>query len=68
MTLPGGTAVTLFAMHLVSPYASSREERWRENFDTVLRTIPTIDGPFVLAGDFNATRGTASSAACSTPG
>lgn len=54
--LPGGTSVTVFAMHLVSPYAAAREERWRENFDTVLRTIPTIEGPFVLAGDFNATR------------
>lgn len=52
----GDTSVTLFAVHLVSPYARSREERWRENFDTLLRTIPTIDGPFVLAGDFNATR------------
>lgn len=51
-----GVEVTLFAVHLVSPYAKVREERWRENFDTLQRTIPTIEGPFVLAGDFNATR------------
>lgn len=56
VTLPDGPDVTLFALHLVSPYARVREERWRENFDTLQRTIPTLDGAYVLAGDFNATR------------
>jgi endonuclease/exonuclease/phosphatase (EEP) superfamily protein YafD len=56
ITLDGGSEVTLFAVHLVSPYAKVREERWRENFDTLQRTIPTLEGAYVLAGDFNATR------------
>ena len=56
VTLPDGSQLAVFAMHLVSPYAKVREERWRENFETVLRTIPTLKGRYVLAGDFNATR------------
>ena len=55
-TLDGGTKVTIFAIHLVSPYARSREERWRDNFTRLVDAVPTVRGPFVFAGDFNATR------------
>ena len=55
-TIAPGVQVTIFAIHLVSPYARVREERWRDNFDRLRAAMPTIDGPYVFAGDFNATR------------
>lgn len=56
VTLAGGAKVTLFAIHLVSPRSRDREERWIDNIDHLVRAVPTITGPFVLAGDFNSTR------------
>ena len=56
VTLAGGTKVTLFAIHLVSPRSRDREERWIDNIDHLITAARTMDGAFVLAGDFNATR------------
>jgi endonuclease/exonuclease/phosphatase (EEP) superfamily protein YafD len=56
VTLAGGAEVTLYAIHLVSPRERAREDRWIDNLDRLIKTVPTLEEPFVYAGDFNATR------------
>jgi endonuclease/exonuclease/phosphatase (EEP) superfamily protein YafD len=51
----GGLPVTLTAVHSVSP-VWRRADRWRRELAMIQQALAAVDGPQVVAGDFNATR------------
>lgn len=56
LTLADGTTVNVYGVHTVAPYEPLREGRWRDNLTALADRIAELPKPFVLAGDFNATR------------
>ena len=56
LTLAGGGAVDVYGVHTVAPYEPLREGRWRDDLTALVDKVPELPEPFVLAGDFNATR------------
>jgi endonuclease/exonuclease/phosphatase (EEP) superfamily protein YafD len=52
---PGGQSVTLTAVH---PHAPMRghADMWQRDLALIRQTLATVDGPQVVAGDFNASR------------
>jgi len=51
----GGFPVTLTAVHPVAP-VRGHAGAWRRELALIQQTLATVDGPQVVAGDFNATR------------
>ena len=52
---PGGRRVTLTAVHPLAPMRG-RTDGWQRELALIRQTLATIDGPQVVAGDFNASR------------
>ena len=58
----GGFPVTLTAVHPAAPVRGraapvrGRADRWRRELGMIQQTLVAVDGPQVVAGDFNATR------------
>ena len=52
---PGGRPVTLTAVHALSPMRG-HADMWRRELALIRQTLATVDGPQVVAGDFNASR------------
>ena len=52
---PGGRPVTLTAVHPLAPI-SGHADVWQRELALIRQTLATIDGPQVVAGDFNASR------------
>ena len=52
---PGGLPVTLTAVHALSPMRG-HADMWRRELALIRQTLTTVDGPQVVAGDFNASR------------
>ena len=52
---PGGRPVTLTVVHPLAP-VSGRADIWQRELALIRQTLATIDGPQVVAGDFNASR------------
>ena len=52
---PDGKPVTLTAVHPHAP-VSGHADIWQRELALIRRTLVTIDGPQVVAGDFNASR------------
>ena len=50
-----GLPVTLTAVHLVAP-TQKHSDAWRRELAIIQQTLATVDGPQLVAGDFNATR------------
>lgn len=53
--LTGGAPFTLFAVHTLSPTSAAYTRRWRVQLADLRRQVLAVDGPVLLAGDFNAT-------------
>ena len=51
----GGQPVTLTAVHPHAP-VSGRADVWQRELALIRQTLATVDGPQVVAGDFNASR------------
>jgi endonuclease/exonuclease/phosphatase (EEP) superfamily protein YafD len=51
----GGRPVTLTAVHPVAP-TYGRADIWQRELALIRQTLTTVDGPQVVAGDFNASR------------
>ena len=51
----GGRPVTLTAVHPIAPI-SGHADVWQRELALIRQTLTTIDGPHVVAGDFNASR------------
>jgi endonuclease/exonuclease/phosphatase family metal-dependent hydrolase len=51
----GGRAVTVTAVHTIAPLAG-HAYMWRRELAQVARALTAVDGPQVIAGDFNASR------------
>jgi endonuclease/exonuclease/phosphatase (EEP) superfamily protein YafD len=47
--------VTVGAVHPVAPSNRSKGPRWRASYETIEKLVAEVDGPLVLAGDWNAT-------------
>ncbi len=52
---PGGRPVTLTAVHPLAPMRG-RADMWQRELALIRQTLATVDGPQVVAGDFNASR------------
>ena len=52
---PGGRPVTLTAVHPLAPMRG-RAGMWQRELALIRQTLATVDGPQVVAGDFNASR------------
>lgn len=51
----GGRPVTLTAVHALAPMRG-HTDRWQRELALIRQTLTTVDGPQVVAGDFNASR------------
>lgn len=54
--LPSGGHVDVYGIHTVAPFEPVREGRWRDNLATLRSALPGLPRPFVVTGDFNASR------------
>ncbi len=52
---PGGRPVTLTAVHPLAPMRG-QADIWQRELALIRQTLATVDGPQVVAGDFNASR------------
>jgi endonuclease/exonuclease/phosphatase (EEP) superfamily protein YafD len=52
---PGGRPVTLTAVHLLAP-TNGHADIWQRELALIRQTLAGVDGPQVVAGDFNASR------------
>ena len=52
---PGGRPVTLTAVHPLAPM-HGHADVWQRELALIRQTLTTVDGPQVVAGDFNASR------------
>jgi len=53
--LPGGPVIVT-GVHLMSPTSEETLRRWKSNWEGLLPSLTALDGPVVVAGDFNTSR------------
>jgi endonuclease/exonuclease/phosphatase (EEP) superfamily protein YafD len=52
----GSRPLAVLAVHPTAMVDPGGYEEWKEQLDRLIEYIPTLEGPFVLAGDLNSTR------------